>query len=293
MRHDPPARRLSAMPTKSRFPAVSADQEVRVRRAYFECRFGQLHVRTAFPTSGGFDEHTTLLCLHASSRSGRVFEKFLPAIARDRSVYAPDTPGHGESDPPPHQAAIADYAGAIADFVDSMRFRQIDLLGHQQGALIAAELSLLRPEQVRRVVLVSVPVFNADEREALNAMPWQSPPAEDGAHVLREWQRQLQGRGTGVTLEECTAALAERLQGGAGAAWGASAACNYSAHERLPLLRQPVLILRPKDELWDASQRARQLIRGARMIDLPEHGLGVFTAAPDFIARHAREFLNA
>jgi hypothetical protein len=29
------------------------------------------------------------------------------------------------------------------------------------------------------------------------------------------------------------------------------------------------------------------------MIDLPEHGLGVFTAAPDFIARHAREFLNA
>ena len=280
------------MPTKIRSRPVAADEEVRVRRAYFECRFGQLHVRTAFPTSGGFDEHTTLLCLHASPRSGRVFEKFLPAIARDRSVYAPDTPGHGESDPPPHKPTIADYAGAIADFVDAMRFRQIDLLGHQSGALIAAELAILRPEQVRRVVLVSVPVFSTEEREAWNSKPWQTPPVEDGAHLLREWQRQVQNRGGGVTLEECTQALAERLQSGSGAAWGASAAHNYPANERLPLLRQPVLIIRPKDELWEAGQRARQLVRGARIVDLAEHGSGVFSAAPDLVARYAREFLN-
>ena len=280
------------MRTKPRARTLATDDEVRVRRTYFECRFGQLHVRTAFPTSGGFDEHTTLLCLHQSPRSGRVFEKFLPVIARDRSVYAPDTPGHGESDPPPHKPGIADYAGAIADFVDAMRFRQIDLLGHQSGALIAAELAVLRPDQVRRVVLVSVPVFSVEERDAFNGRPWQSPPAEDGGHLLREWQRQLQGRGAGVTLEECTTALAERLQSGSGAAWGASAAHNYCASERLPLLRQPALIIRPKDELWDAGQRARQLVRGARIVDLPEHGSGVFSAAPDLVARHAREFLN-
>lgn len=280
------------MPTRIRSRPLPADDEVRVRRAYFECRFGQLHVRTAFPTSGGFDEHTTLLCFHQSPRSGRVFEKFLPAIARDRSVYAPDLPGHGESDPPPQKPSIADYAGAIADFVDSMRFRQIDVLGHQSGALVAAELALLRPEHVRRVVLVSVPVFNAEERDAFNARPWQSPPSEDGAHLLREWQRQLQNRGGGVTLEECTAAVAERLQSGSAAAWGVSAAHNYPANERLPLLRQPVLILRPKDELWDASQRARQLVRGARITDLADQGAAAFSTAPDLIARHAREFLN-
>jgi pimeloyl-ACP methyl ester carboxylesterase len=281
------------MPTRIRSRPVTANDEVRVRRAYFECRFGQLHVRTAFPTSGGFDEHTTLLCLHQSPRSGRMFEKFLPAIARDRSVYAPDLPGHGESDPPPPKPAIADYAGAIADFVDSMRLRQIDVLGHQNGALVAAELALLRPEHVRRAVLVSVPVFNAEERDTFNSRPWQSPPAEDGAHLLREWQRQLQGRSAGATLEECTTALAERLQSGPAAAWGVSAAHNYAANERLPLLRQPVLILRPKDELWDASQRARQLLRSARSIDLADQGAAIFSAAPDLVARHAREFLNS
>ena len=264
-----------------------------MRRAYFECRFGQLHVRTAFPTSGGFDEHTTLLCLHQSPRSGREFEKFLPVIARDRSVYAPDIPGHGDSDAPAHRPAIADYAAAIADFLDAMRFRQLDVLGHESGALIAAELGILRPEQVRRLVLVSVPVFNAEEREAFTGKSSPAPPAEDGAHLLREWQRQLQARTAGVTLEECNAALAERLQSGTGGGWGLSAAQHYAANERLPLLRQPALILRPRDEFWEAGQRARQLIRGSRLIDLPEHGASVFAAAPDLVARHAREFLNA
>src|SRR4051794_21687809 len=39
----------------------------RLRRAYFECRYGQLHVHNAIPAGGGFDEKTTLVCLHASS----------------------------------------------------------------------------------------------------------------------------------------------------------------------------------------------------------------------------------
>ncbi len=280
------------MPTRPKLRTVSVDAEVRVRRVYFECRFGQLHVRTAFPTSGGFDEHTTLLCFHASPRSSRMFVKFLPAVARERSVYAPDTPGHGESDPPPQKPTIADYAAALGDFIDSMRFRHVDLLGFQSGALIAAELGILRPEQVRRVVLVSVPVFNAEEREAFNSKPWQAPPVEDGGHLLREWHRQLQARGAGVTLEDCTGALAERLQSGTSAAWGASAAYNYAASERLPLLRQPALIIRPKDELWDAGQRARQLLRSARMLDLPDHGSGLLGVAADAVARHALDFLN-
>src|SRR5260370_3222815 len=74
---------------------------VRTRRAYFDCRFGQLHVRTAFPTTGVFDEDVTLFCLHPSEQSSRTFHRFLPEIADVRSVYAPDLPGCGESDAAP------------------------------------------------------------------------------------------------------------------------------------------------------------------------------------------------
>src|SRR5271155_335782 len=129
---------------------------VRTRRAYFDCRFGQLHVRTAFPTSGGFDEQVPLFCLHSEENSGRVFARFLPEIGDVRSVYAPDLPGLGESDPSTN-SSVAEAAGAIADLADDLRLRQIDVLGMNTGARVAIALAALRPELVRRMVSVGLP----------------------------------------------------------------------------------------------------------------------------------------
>ncbi len=142
------------MVKQAKFSAPSA--AVRTRRAYFDCRFGQLHVRTAFPATGGFDEGVTLICLHPSEGSSRSFERFLPEIADDRSVYAPDLPGRGESDgvsASSHAAA----AGAVADLAADLRLRQIDVLGFRFGAVAALELAAARPDLVRRLVLAAVP----------------------------------------------------------------------------------------------------------------------------------------
>jgi len=126
---------------------------IRTRRAYFDCRFGQLHVRTAFPTTGGFDEQATLFCLHPIEGSSRTFSRFLTELAELRSVYAPDLPGYGESDSSPMRS-IEDAATAISDLANDLRLRQIDLLGIQYGAEVALELASARPELVRRLVLV-------------------------------------------------------------------------------------------------------------------------------------------
>jgi pimeloyl-ACP methyl ester carboxylesterase len=128
---------------------------VRTRRAYFDCRFGQLHVRTAFPTTGGFDEQVTLFCLHAEQSSSRAFARFLPEVADVRSVYAPDLPGLGESDPSP-TASVAEAAEAIADLAGDLRLRQIDILGLHTGARVALDLAAARPDLVRRLVLVGL-----------------------------------------------------------------------------------------------------------------------------------------
>jgi pimeloyl-ACP methyl ester carboxylesterase len=130
-------------------------EAVRTRRAYFDCRFGQLHVRTAFPATGGFDEQVTLFCLHADQSSSRAFARFLPEIADVRSVYAPDLPGLGESDPSP-ASSVGEAAGAIADLADDLRLRQIDLLGIHSGARAALDLAAARPALVRRLVLAGV-----------------------------------------------------------------------------------------------------------------------------------------
>jgi len=130
---------------------------VRTRRAYFDCKFGQLHVRTAFPTTGGFDEQVTLFCLHPVDGSSRTFSGILPELADVRSVYAPDLPGYGESDSSSPGCSVGDAAIAISDLANDLRLRQIDLLGLGYGAEVALELAAARPELVRRLVLAGSP----------------------------------------------------------------------------------------------------------------------------------------
>ena len=151
---------------------------VRTRRAYFDCKFGQLHVRTAFPTTGGFDEQVTLFCLHPSDGSSRTFSSLLSELADVRSVYAPDLPGYGESDPSPARS-VPDAAAAMSDLANDLRLRQIDLLGVEHGAEVALALAALRPELVRRLVLVGPTALRL---AAVNQQRLVVNAAEYGAH---------------------------------------------------------------------------------------------------------------
>jgi pimeloyl-ACP methyl ester carboxylesterase len=205
-------------------------------------------------------------------------------------VYAPDVPGFGESDPPPTRPTIADYAAALGDFLDTMRFRQIDLLGYQAGTLIAAEMAIARPKQIRRVVMVSVPVLNDAERDAFRR--GSSAPSEDGAHLLAEWKRTLESYGPGVPLEVRARAFAEKLKSGVHPTWALAAAQQYASRERLALVTQSALVLRPKDDFWEASLRARELLPKARFIDLADQGNGLFEVTPEVVVEVTREFLR-
>jgi pimeloyl-ACP methyl ester carboxylesterase len=265
---------------------------VHLRKMYVDCRFGQLHVHTAFPSSGGFDELTPLVCIHPAPLSGRVFRGLLPVLGQDRSVYAPDLPGYGESDAPETAPSVADYAAAVGDLLDSLRLRQVDVLGYQTGSLAAVELAIARPEQVRRVMLAGVPVFDSKERENFNARPWPARARDDGSHLVDEWQRVRKSRGVHATIARLGEDLAAALRAGDAAAWGTTAAANYPAGERLPLLRQQTLVLRARDELWEMTSRAEALMREARRVDLPEHNGGLFDAGVGEVANYAREFLD-
>jgi pimeloyl-ACP methyl ester carboxylesterase len=264
----------------------------RVRRGYFECRYGQLHVHNAIPPGGGFEEGTPLLCLHKSPLSGRMFERFLALAGGDRSVYAPDLPGFGDSDPPSSRPAIVDYAAAVGDFLETMRFRQIDLLGYHAGTLIAAELAITRPKQVRRMVLVSVPLLTEAERESAKRVSPSVPAAPDGSHLVGEWQRIVDAYGPGSPIELVAAAFVEKLRNGIHPAWLAYAAMQYATRERLSLITQPALLIRPRDELWDATSRAREILPRARCVDLAEQGSGVFELAPELISEAIKDFLR-
>lgn len=267
--------------------------EPRIRRGYFECQYGQLHVYNAIPPGGGFDEGTPLLLLHHGPMSGAAFHRVLGAVGRDRSVYAPDLPGCGESDPPPSQPSIADYASAVADFLDAMRLRQIDVVGYQSGSLVAAELALTRPDAVRRLVCVSVPIASEADQASFRSAPWPQPPAEDGSHLVAEWNRVREGGRTPLPLEVLSRVVAERLRDGPRAGWGMRAALDYPARERIAHIKQPMLLVRTQDEHWNATLQARSIVPAARFVELPDVGNEAFERAPERLVELLHEFLRA
>jgi pimeloyl-ACP methyl ester carboxylesterase len=266
----------------------------RVRRGYFESRYGQLHVHNAIPPGGGFDESTSLLCLHATPRSGGSLLRLLELMGMDRSVYAPDLPGFGNSDPPPGRPAIADYASAVADFCTSMRFRQIDVLGYQTGALVAAELALVLPTVVRRLVLLGVPVPDEAERESFRRAPWPLAPVADGSHLQVEWNRTGNSVHEGAPVATIAAGFADKLANGPTAWWGLNAAMQYAAAERLRLITQPTLLIRSRDGRDLDSSRARELLPKARVVEQAEvYGSDLFESAAAPLSAVLREFLRA
>ncbi len=276
-------------PVKAALPVTP-----RVRRGYFECRYGQLHVHNAIPPGGGFDEGISLLCLHATPRSGRSLLPLLELMGMDRSVYAPDLPGFGSSDPPPGPPTITDYVGAVSDFCTSMRFRQIDVLGYQTGALVAAELALGLPTVVRRLVLMGVPAPDASERESFRRAPWPLAAVADGSHLQVEWNRTRTSVHEGAPVATVAAGFADKLANGPTAWWGLNAAMQYPAAERLRLITQPALLIRSRDGRDLDSGRARELLPKARVVEQAEvYGSDLFESAAAPVSTVLREFLRA
>lgn len=157
------------MAKRSQPPAQApAPAQAHVRRSYFECRYGQLHVHHAIPAGGGFEEAPPLLALHTAAQTGRMFGGILAAMGADRSAFAPDLPGFGQSDGPGEALTVADHAAALGDFLDAMRLRHVDVLGCGFGALVAVELALSRPG-VRRVVVMPLPPEAEPRNAALGA----------------------------------------------------------------------------------------------------------------------------
>jgi len=265
-------------------PAATA--QPRLRRGYFECRYGQLHVHNAIPAGGGFEEGTPLLCLHPIPHSGRIFRRFLRIIGTGRSIFAPDLPGFGDSDPPPPRAGVAEHAAAIGDFLDTMRLRQVDLLGYGFGATVAAELAATRPAQVRRLVLVSPPL------PASAAEPPPPAPAVDGSHLLEEWRRAVAYCGPVAPPEVATAALAERLRNAAQAAAATAAEHTYQVRARLAQLAVPLLVLRLGEEVVATKGQARDVPARTRLVELPDRDASLFETAPEVAAQAVESFLR-
>ena len=263
---------------------------VEVRRAYVYCRFGQLHVRVAQPAEGA--GRVPVMCFHSSPNSGRLYETLLNQLGEDRLCLAPDTPGFGYSDPPPSLPSIDDYAGAMADLAEALELRQVDLIGYHTGSEISIALALRLPSRVRRLVLISAPIFTDQELSDHRAHYAKRPLSRDGTHVSEKWRGHLRWAGPGVSKEHVAAQFSDPMRRPDISWWGHNAAFDYPTAERLTTVTQPVMVLNPDDDLYEQTLRAEGTMGRGFIKELPEWGHGFMEIHTTEATKILKDFLD-
>ncbi|MCS7003015.1 MAG: alpha/beta fold hydrolase, partial [Dehalococcoidia bacterium] len=211
-----------------------------IPRAYLPSRWGQLHYR-AMGDSG-----PALVFLHQSATSSRMWDPILPTLAETYRCVAFDTPGYGQSDPPPGQTHVQDYVDVFFDAMDRLGIARATLVGFHTGATFAVEMAVKRPDRVERLILMGVPLFpEADRERIMQASAGGWAPDPDGQYLLATW-RKFSNPNLWVKHRETV----DTLLAGPNYYWVVNAIFNYDLRPTLRAITQPTLILHsPKDFL--------------------------------------------
>jgi hypothetical protein len=74
---------------------------------------------------------------------------------------------------------------------------------------------------------------------------------------------------------------------------GTPAALQYTLRERLNNLTQRLLLVRVRDDLWEASARAREALPAARLVELHQNEAQPLDGAAPEVAAAVLEFVRA
>lgn len=262
-----------------------------MRKAYADGPYGQIHYRYSGERTA---PEVPLMCLHASPLSGIVYDVWLSEMGRDRFTVAPDTPGYGGSDTPPDAKLIPDLADAMIAFMDDLGLETVDVMGYHTGSFTSADLAMRYPDRIRKVVMISAPIFDEEIIAEYSARIYDPPPAfADALQTAADSIRaNPMGMFTDLPTEDRYADISiERLRHYRTGNWGFRAAFAYDLTAALPQIEQQVLILNPEDDLWELTPLAKPFLKNGRIHDLPGWTHGALDKHTVEMANIVRAFL--
>jgi pimeloyl-ACP methyl ester carboxylesterase len=239
-------------------------------------RFGQLHMRSHD------GKGPPLVLLHPSPRSGAMWEPIQERLTRP--TLAPDRLGYGFSDAPPWALSLEQYAQSTVDALKAASVHgPFDVLGIHMGSIEAIEIAHQLSGQVRRLVVVGMPLFTADEQQRQMEKYSEQPlrPVTEGGHVLGAWRGGFAYRQPPYDLADVHQRFVEHvLAANPGAAF--RAASGYPIEKKLKSLKVPLIVFAPHDDIIEQTVRVTPMLKSnAIYVDLPDLGQDPFHDAAD------------
>ncbi len=96
-----------------------------------------------------------LVLLHTLRTQLDLFEKVIPPLAKEFTVYALDYPGHGYSDIPKGEYDARFFVHAVEGFLNALDLRDVTLCGVSIGGAISLVMAGRRNKRVERVVAIN------------------------------------------------------------------------------------------------------------------------------------------
>ncbi len=153
----------------------------------FDGQIQQTHYRTSGAGS-------PLILLHPSPLSSAFMVPLIELFDGMVSVYSPDTPGYGASDPLPEPGEdLSCYVDWLQRFMKARSLASAGIYGSATGAQIAIQFARTHPEMTDFVVLENAVHFEDEDRVRImkDYFPDMSPRS-DGSHLQLAWEMSSQ-----------------------------------------------------------------------------------------------------
>lgn len=231
-------------------------------------------------------------------------------LARRHRVFAPDWPGHGESDSPDLDYSTDYFLDFLGRLLDALGLEKASLAGSSLGAGVALGFALRSPERIDRLVLVGsfglgsqvpwrVISYLVVRLPLVNRMIWAA--LNRSRRMVKVSLRSVIYDPKVITEELVNEVYQEARKAGAGKAYRSWQRSEISWKGlrtdfvgKLPSLRAPTLILHGEMDRFvpvSWAERAHRLIKGSELRVFQGCKHWIPRERPDEFNRVVQEFL--
>ncbi len=206
-----------------------------IKKAFLDTEDGQIFYRI-----GG--KGKPLVLLHMVPRSSDEFKELMAILASKYRVIAMDLMGLGNSDKPPREYSVKDYAKTVILLLDELGIEKCSILGSLTGGYIGGEVAVSYSDRVNKLILCNVHGFDQEEADIItNKYSQGFTLKKDGSHLLERWSARVDYVGTAELNHRC---VLDELKSFEGSVYPRVAVGKYCvlAQEKFKLIKCPTLV---------------------------------------------------